>query len=127
MRTAPHVSSHRRGHLDYPGILIHFRGLASVFQEKGSQGAGCAIAYGFEARLHRPGILHSDAKAKSQLKVLRRPQETASAMPVLVGPEAQTVKTCCCFKSGRSVAAMTIYSFPVVCSYHRDGCSCIGV
>lgn len=82
------------------------RTLAAVFQEKGPQGVGCAIAYGFEARLHRPGLLHSDTKAKSQLKVFSRPQETAAAMPVLVGPEAQTVKTCCCFKSGRSVAAM---------------------
>ena len=82
------------------------RAFASVFQENGSHGAGCAIAYGFEASLHRPEVLHFDARAKSQLKVLSRPQETAAVMPVLVGPEAQTVKTCCCFKRGRLVAAM---------------------
>ncbi|CAM9761348.1 unnamed protein product, partial [Laminaria digitata] len=88
------------GTYSYPFSVLLPPGLPSSMQERGPQGVGCAIAYGFEARLHRPGLLHTDAKAKSQLKVFSRPQETAAAMPVLVGPEAQTVKTCCCFKSG---------------------------
>lgn len=86
--------------------MFTFRGPLLRFQENGSHGAGCAISYGFEASLHRPGILHFDAKANSQLKVLSRPQETAAAMPVIVGPEAEIVKTCCCFKSGRFVGVM---------------------
>lgn len=70
-------------------------------QEDGSQGGSCSIVYGFEARLHRPGMLHFDAKGKAKLKVLSRPQEASAAVPVLVGPATQTVKKFCCFKSGR--------------------------
>lgn len=57
--------------------------------------------YGFEAKLHRPGMLHFDAKGKAKLQVLSRPVEAQAAVPVLVGPATQTVKKFCCFKSGR--------------------------
>lgn len=64
-------------------------------------GGGCAIAYGFEARLHRPGILHFDAKAKAQVKVLGSPQEARTATPVMVGPATVFVSKFCCLASGR--------------------------
>lgn len=70
-------------------------------QENGSQGGSCEIVYGFEARLHRPGMLHFDAKGNAKLTVLSKPHETSAATPVLVGPATQTVKKFCCFKSGR--------------------------
>lgn len=70
-------------------------------QEDGSQGGSCEIAYGFEARLHRPGMLHFDAKGKAKLQVLGRPREARPAEPVLAGPDTKTVKKFCCFKSGR--------------------------
>ncbi|CAN0492310.1 unnamed protein product, partial [Scytosiphon promiscuus] len=60
----------------------------------------CSITYNFEARLHRPGILHFDAKAKLGLKVLSKPQELAATLPVLVGPDSQRVNRCCCFNKG---------------------------
>lgn len=65
------------------------------------QGGSCSIEYGFEARLHRPGMLHFDAKGKAKLNVLSKPREAGAAVPVLVGPATQTVKKFCCFKSGR--------------------------
>ena len=87
---------------------------AILYQEKGRNG-DCSITYGFEARLHRPGILNFDATSKSELTVLSKPQEAAASMPVLVGPETQRVTRCCCFNKGRSVAAMMVM-FPVVCA-----------
>lgn len=70
-------------------------------QEDGSQGGSCEIVYGFEAKLHRPGMLHFNAKGKAKLQVLSRPVEAQAAAPVLVGPATQTVKKFCCLKSGR--------------------------
>lgn len=84
---------------------------ASDIQEKRSNSGNCSIAYGFKACLHRPGILNFDSKAKSELKVLSKPHKTATATPVVVGPESQTVKTCCLYNSGRSVAAPDIHFF----------------
>lgn len=84
-----------------------------LLQEQEDSGGFCSIDYGFEASLHRPGILHFDVKAKSEVKVLSKPQETAPAVPVLAGPETQSVRYWCCFNRGRSVAAMVI--FAVVC------------
>eukprot|EP00904_Undaria_pinnatifida_P000771 jgi/Undpi1/10695/HiC_scaffold_29.g13143.m1 len=60
----------------------------------------CSVAYTFEARLHRPGLLKFNVTAKSDLKVLGKPQEVVAAAPVLVGPETERVKACCCFNKG---------------------------
>ena len=108
----PRNNKTNKAHWDEPW-MARSRGHLPLFffQEKRFNSGGCSIAYAFEARLHRPGFLKSDSKATSGLKVLRRPQETAAPAPVLVGPENQTVRTCCCFDSGRSVAAMAIVYF----------------
>lgn len=81
-----------------PGSCTAF---AHLLQEDGSQGGSCEISYRFEARLHRPGMLHFDAKGKAKLNVLSRPQGGGPPAPVLVGPDTQTVKKCCCLKRGR--------------------------
>lgn len=79
----------------------HLLRMVSLTQEDGIQGGSCSIEYGFEARLHRPGMLHFDAKGKAKLNVLSKPRDAGAAVPVLVGPATQTVKKFCCFKSGR--------------------------
>lgn len=73
-----------------------------VLKEQGG-GGSCAIAYGFKARLHRPGMLNIDAKGKAQLMVLGKPQQTDYSPPVVVGPDTRTVKRCFCLKNGRWV------------------------
>lgn len=42
-----------------------------------------------------------DTKAKAQIRVLSRPQETAVTLPVVVGPDTKVIKRCYCFKNGR--------------------------
>ncbi|CAN0329985.1 unnamed protein product [Ectocarpus sp. 12 AP-2014] len=73
--------------------------LPASMKEQGGDGS-CAIAYGFRARLHRPGLLNFDAKGKVQLKVLGKPQETSASSPVVAGPEVMAVKKCYCLQSG---------------------------
>lgn len=46
-------------------------------------------------------MLNFDAKAKAQLKVLSKPQETAVTLPVVVGPDTKVIKRCFCIKNGR--------------------------
>eukprot|EP00752_Nemacystus_decipiens_P010235 g9119.t1 len=87
------------GSHSFPFSVMLPPGLPPSMKESGFQGAGCEIFYGFEAKLHRPGMLHFDAKGKAKLKVLSRPVEL-TAVPVLVGPATETVKKFCCFKSG---------------------------
>ncbi|CAN0089818.1 unnamed protein product, partial [Laminaria digitata] len=87
------------GSHSFPFSVMLPPGLPSSMKERGLNG-DCSITYGFEARLHRPGMLKFDATAKSELKILSKPEEAAAAIPVLVGPETQRVKGCCCFKKG---------------------------
>lgn len=81
-----------------------------VVQEQTDGKDFCSIDYGFEARLHRPGNVYFDAKVTSEIKILSRPQETAAAVPVLAGPETQSLSYWCCFNRGRSVTAMAVFS-----------------
>ncbi|CAB1111736.1 unnamed protein product [Ectocarpus sp. CCAP 1310/34] len=73
--------------------------LPASMKEQGGNGS-CAIAYGFRARLHRPGLLNFDAKGKVQLKVLGKPEETSASSPVVAGPAVKAVKKCYCLQSG---------------------------
>lgn len=82
---------------------------ALLHQENNANG----YCYGFEARLHRPRHLNFETMVKSKLKVLSKPQSIAATMPVLVGPETQRVKQCCCFNKGRSVLA-TMVTVPTI-------------
>ncbi|CAM9445217.1 unnamed protein product [Ectocarpus sp. 6 AP-2014] len=88
------------GSHSFPFQVMLPPGLPPSMEENGSQGGSCEIFYGFEARLHRPGMLHFDAKGKAKLTVLSKPHEAGAATPVVVGPATQTVKKFCCFKSG---------------------------
>ena len=93
---------------------IYLSGASGLLYQENAHRGECSITYGLEARLHRPGILNFDATDKSELKILSKPEEIAATMPVLVGPETQRVKKCCCFSKGRSVTAMMLL-FTVVC------------
>ncbi|CAM9692644.1 unnamed protein product [Scytosiphon promiscuus] len=88
------------GSHNFPFSVMLPPGLPPSMKEDGSQGGSCEISYRFEARLHRPGLLHLDAKGKAKLEVLSSPKEAGPASPVLVGPDTQTVKKCCCLKRG---------------------------
>ncbi|CAM9376576.1 unnamed protein product, partial [Hapterophycus canaliculatus] len=88
------------GSHSFPFSLMLPPGLPPSMKEDGSQGGSCEISYKFKVRLHRPGMLHFDAKGKASLKVLSRPQHASSPLPVLAGPDTQTVKKCCCLKRG---------------------------
>lgn len=76
--------------------------IASLLKEHDGRGS-CSIEYGFEAHLHRPGLLNFDVKDTSRLKVLGTPQQAGAALPVMAGPATQPVKFCCCFNRGRLV------------------------
>ncbi|CAM9398876.1 unnamed protein product [Hapterophycus canaliculatus] len=73
--------------------------LPPSMKEIGGDGS-CAIAYGFKARLHRPGMLNFDAKDKAQLLVLGKPQEADVSPPVVIGPDTRALKRCFCLPSG---------------------------
>lgn len=73
-----------------------------ILQEEGGGGGECAIVYGLEARLYRPGVPNFDEKSKLKLEIMSRPQEAVAVAPLVVGPDVQAIKSFCCFNSGRS-------------------------
>ncbi|CAM9920917.1 unnamed protein product [Pylaiella littoralis] len=87
------------GEHSFPFSVVLPSELPPSMKDQGGEGS-CAIAYGFKARLSRSGMLNFDAKAKAQLKVFSRPQETAVTLPVVVGPDTKVIKRCYCLKNG---------------------------
>lgn len=91
--------------------------LYCIVFKKGHDGKGsCSIEYGFEAHLHRPGLLNFDVKDNARLKVLGTPQQAGAALPVMAGPATQPVKYCCCFNRGRSVWLNDVVGFIELCA-----------
>eukprot|EP00752_Nemacystus_decipiens_P010236 g9120.t1 len=87
------------GEHNFPFSVTMPSELPPSMKETGN-GGSMAVAYGFRARLQRPGLLNFDSKGKVQLRILSKPRETDASQPVLVGPDSRTVKRCYCMGSG---------------------------
>ena len=94
------------GRYEFPFHTILPKNLPTSMCAHGG-GGDCSINYFFRARLHRPGWLKWDVKAKASVLVSAEPVPMKK-YPAFVPPSTTRVKFCCCVNKGTMSLGSTV-------------------